>query len=561
MTNSHQFGYIVNKYYIYKFLEPISADQLQIWSRSLDLIETPTELTNIDNLLAIKSSIYEIDPSKYKNYLINFIRALLKKPNLHRVILVDLIYLLKICQDDLLSLYATLRIFYDIGFRTTFDYDQPCLIFNYEDVSHCKQILFWLQLHCRIGHRYIDYKTQTPTPSLLPSNYIICYKKYEEKLIKFIKLYCNKYNKLICNDIIGLISKFVVIDFEMTDSWGNYIKSIFSFPGNQENNNDNNNGHTSSSIKLNVYDIQKDESFDILIKDIVRNKGIYNIHEMIVLKNQSVPNWINWHYDDSDDYDDILNGDDLTAMYITYNDENRATDYILFNKYKRKGFRFKKDKNNIMKSYKGIYHPLLHKLICLDGKYKNIGYLYDIDTNQYLHFNLNFNISLNNDFNACLCDKYNKLFYCQSDKTLIIDLNHDNFNYKQWKNNRYFVKNMLLKRSGHSLLYHDKLSQIIIGGGYEGNDIMNNWLSGRTIELYDIYKNCWNIIDIKTNYFHSNHPSLWYDLFNPFIINIENNDFYSSEFFDIRQQKQWIKNHQRRNFLQSFKNENTLVFS
>eukprot|EP01084_Bolivina_argentea_P320248 555629_1 len=113
------------KLYIKQFNEPISADQLQIWSRQLKLISTPSSLTNINNLLRIKENIYKIDPSKYKSYLINFIKALLKKPNQNRVILVDLIYLLKICQDDLLSLYATLQIFYDIGFRTTFDYQQP----------------------------------------------------------------------------------------------------------------------------------------------------------------------------------------------------------------------------------------------------------------------------------------------------------------------------------------------------------------------------------------------------------------------------------------------------
>eukprot|EP01084_Bolivina_argentea_P244856 410106_1 len=333
----------------------------------------------------------------------------------------------------------------------------------------------------------------------------------------------------------------------MTDSWGNYIKSIFSFKPitNNNNNNNNNNKH---NINLNVFDMQRNESFDIKIFDIIPNKPIEDIHEMIVLKNQSIPNWIAWHYKsfyksyDNNIYKIKKNNNSLTSIYITYNDNKRATDYIIFNKYNSIGYRFKKDKNNIMSSYKGIYHPLLHKLICLDGKYSNNGYLYDINTNQYLQFKLNFKCNIQNDFNACLCDKYQKLFYCEKQKTLIINIEQINsLNGKQEWNNVRNGKEMLLNRSGHSLLYHDKLSHIIVGGGYTGNDITNNLLSGRTIEIYDINKNYWNIIDVKTNYIHNNHPSLWYDLFNPFIINIENNDFYSSEFIDIREQKQWHK--------------------
>ena len=213
-----------------------------------------------------------------------------------------------------------------------------------------------------------------------------------------------------------------------------------------------------------------------------------------------------------------------------------------------------------MRSYKGIYHPLLHKLICLDGTYLSSGYLYDIDANQYSEFNLGFQCNINNDFNACLYDKYSKLFYCESGRTLIANINANQ--YHKWKT--YSMSPMLLNRNGHSILYHDKLSQIIIGGGCDidlhktHNDVN---ISGRTIEIYDLYKDIWKIIDIKTNYMHSNHPSLWYDLFNPFIINIENNDFYSCEFIDIREQKQWHKNYQRKSFLQQFKNQNALVFS
>ena len=299
------------KQYIEQFNEPISADQLQIWSRQLELISTPSELSNIDNLLRIKQNIYSIDARKYKNYLINFIRALLKKPNQNRVILVDLIYLLKICQDDLLSLYATLQIFYDIGFRTTFDYQQPCLIFNYKDVTHCKSILFWLQLHCKINNHHnrkysknikkknkknchIQYDHHQSQLCMTTNNESILqsYKKYEAKLILFITHYTMKYythnsHEFISTDIIRLISHFVVIDFEMTDSWGNYIKSIFSF----------NNNQLTHNINLNIFDMQRNDSYDIKIKDMVSNTAISNIHEMIVLKDQSIPNWVHWHYD------------------------------------------------------------------------------------------------------------------------------------------------------------------------------------------------------------------------------------------------------------------------
>ena len=555
------------KNYILQFNEPISADQLQIWSRELELISTPNELTNIDNLLRIKKNIYSIDPSKYKNYLINFIRALLKKPNQNRVILVDLIYLLKICQDDLLSLYATLQIFYDIGFRTTFDYQQPCLIFNYKDVTHCRSILFWLQLHCKMNINYNDNNNK-PDHDDDNGNIIECYKKYQNKLIVFIQNYTIKhYEQCISLDIIRLISMFVSIDFEMTDSWGNYIKSIFSFYNKYETENNN--------IKLNIFDMQRNESYDISINDIAKNnKSISNIHEMIVLKNQCLPSWVSWTYDG---WNNFKNKDDLTSIYITYNDIDRATDFIIFDNETYNGYRFKKDKNSIMRSYKGIFHPIYHKLICLDGKYLNNGYLYDVDTNQYLQFNLGFNCNINNDFNACLCDSYSKLFYCESGKTLMVDINNLN---DLTINNASIMK---LNRSGHSLLYHDKLSKIIIGGGIDpdsnrninnnNNNNHNNHhnnhnnnndinISGRTIELYDIHKDYWSIIDIKTNYNHNNHPSLWYDLFNPFIINIENNDFYSSEWIDLREKTmQWHKNYQRKSFLNQFRNKNALIFS
>ena len=324
-------------------------------------------------------------------------------------------------------------------------------------------------------------------------------------------------------------------------------------------------------------------------------------------------------YDDN--YFRVMNSNNLCIMYdqITYqtyqwgnnrnNDGNKQV-MIVFDPYHPEygGYNITFAKSFALNLYlwkadRKIYHQLRKSIICLNRiGHKSTLSEYDIDENKYIPLNGKLKYDRCEGAGMCLFDNQSKLLLsgghtpcnhhqtnvickCKTLKTSeIYHLNNDNYYnncdqeeeycYDVFNKNHIFndIADMNLARMNHGMLYEKELEQIIVGGGQNRENFLNEmrinrkeinsyrnkyrYLTPHTLEIFDIYKNKWKLIECKTNNGYASNPYLWYNNLNPFIINIFNSYLsYSgkranhSEFLDIREQKKWYQNININNYL------------
>ena len=115
---------------------------------------------------------------------------------------------------------------------------------------------------------------------------------------------------------------------------------------------------------------------------------------------------------------------------------------------------------------------------------------------------------------------------------------------------------MSRKRSDHTLLYHKENAQIIVGGG-----------RCPVVEMFDLMNNRWDFIDCELEHQEYDYkPYLWYDNYDPFILNIAQSFVHRqrtriyAEFVDIREQKKWHKNDKINQYLAQNVNSPLVMF-
>ena len=140
----------------------------------------------------------------------------------------------------------------------------------------------------------------------------------------------------------------------------------------------------------------------------------------------------------------------------------------------------------------------------------------------------------------------------------IIDLNHDTLTGEYIND----ISSMIIPRAYFGMLYVNELQRVIAGPGGQRYAISCN-----IIEIYDIIKNKWSVVNAKTNYDYvsvvsltennkNNHSSfLWTDIDNPFIVNLCNGNDYV-EYLDLREQNKWWINDKLNNYLREWNKRN-----
>ena len=155
--------------------------------------------------------------------------------------------------------------------------------------------------------------------------------------------------------------------------------------------------------------------------------------------------------------------------------------------------------------------------------------------------------------NICLLDNDDKLFICGGRTSICMtdslcpcsiqkSVSLFDIESKQCKP----LKEMHIRREGHGCCYNYGLNRVIVGGGttdWRDKPVMD---SKKSVEIYDIEKDEWYLIDKKCNYEYR-YGNVWYEDNNPFIINIcgfgrsKKWNGPHCEYIDVRENKQeWM---------------------
>ena len=332
-----------------------------------------------------------------------------------------------------------------------------------------------------------------------------------------------------------------------------------------------------NGFDLNLYDMKLDKLYNVNIKniDVDNTTNINQQSILFMVKNASIPLWILDQYQTklTDSDTNICKSDkDLSLLFV------KSVEYdnfviIIDNKYEN-GYNFQIPSGTDIVSE--MYSYSNTNILCIDDENEICDY--NIDLDEYNKFNISGEsyhgkipktkldsigyglCSLQNGQKMFKCgglnikqskqynNKYVKYSYFKNAE--IINLNHDTLSGTVSND----INSMIIPRAYFNMMYIDRLQQIIAGPGGQSGAISCN-----IIEIYDIIKNKWNVIDVKTNYDYQSVVSLnenknkqssllWSDIHNPFIINLCNGKNFA-EFIDIRQQKEWKANEKLNNYL------------
>eukprot|EP01084_Bolivina_argentea_P264376 447815_1 len=277
---------------------------------------------------------------------------------------------------------------------------------------------------------------------------------------------------------------------------------------------------------MKVFDVVNNKKYDIQIAESGCESEVLRLrcNSPFVVKNVSFPRWMNNLTQDKISlYDNIKNKNNLCVIF-------QPIMMIIFDPYNNIGHKIKYTMNAASHRILG-YNPSNNSILCrISGKYDEI-LEYNIDSNDIVNtYDMNMKHQITSKDAACLFDKNSKLFVAGIDCNV----------FSLCDDIQYTVSNMNIRRGGHTLLYQKEFKQIVVGGGL-------GRFASTLMEIFDITKNKWNILYKQTRYKYGHKPYIWYDNYNPFILNVaksfvQRRDHNIAEFIDLREQKQWMRN-------------------
>eukprot|EP01083_Nonionella_stella_P301748 1036962_1 len=525
------------------------------------------------SLVILKDIIFKIHVrSRYQQYTANYDERQLQQRS------VDIEELIMIHHGCISSLYTTITILLFIGYETL-QLSAKLLVLRYRDLSFLDEIKFHISLKEKLGLSASDYE-----------EYKLCGKRYKlyetldgrstvntwmdpDASLDDVYLLVSGFLRLIptayhvISDVIALCIKFYLIPNDT-----NYCHMLsFSERGYPY----------SFAMKLDVFNISSSRSYSLNISGLASE----GTHYMYLVRNISLPRWIKQDIVDlggertiyDERYFRVMNSKHLCVMYdqITYqhydDDNTNKQVLIVFDpqhpEYGGYNIEFAKSfalNLYLWKADRKIFHRLRNSIICLSAVGNQSSLCeYDIDENKY------------SALNTLKCDRCEGAGMCLFDDDeckLLLCGGHEQNTLKSCEvygiqsTCTTSVADMNLARMHHGMLYEKELQQIIVGGGQDKDIFFNSatikyynkyrYLTPHTVEILDLNKNVWKLIECKTTNGYASNPYLWYDNANPFVINIFNSYLsYSGkranhcEFMDLREQRKWYQNHDINQYL------------